>query len=289
MDKKNKSSPKREESLSLLKKNLEDREYEFADYEYPKATIILPTYNSSQLISITIESVIDQQYPDFELVVIDGGSLDRTVEIIKSLKNDRIKVFSIAGNKRYELINKGIAQAEGQYISILFPGDFYISRHALRHALGIAIQNELPDLIYSGSLLRDGKKEAKILYRPLTINYLKRGQQPTSLQSCWFKNDVFKEVGKFNTDLDMRGGYELLCRMALTSRFSISSTSRVLSDYDLRSVTWKMVLVHFFETGKIIFSFFGLFPLLHWVFIQKDIKRFFKLWLGRLRIAFLGR
>src|SRR5262249_23677584 len=146
--------------------------------------------NCSQSIAATIGSVLIQDYPSFELIIIDAESTDRTVEVIKRFRDDRILLYSVSDYQRYEMMNKGISLAQGEYINFLFPGDFYLSKFALKLMMTLALKQKKPDLIYCGTLLRDGKSEVKILCRHLDIPLLKRGQQPTSLQSCWFKTEA---------------------------------------------------------------------------------------------------
>jgi glycosyltransferase involved in cell wall biosynthesis len=279
----------KEKGFDRLLQQVEPNANFFSDYEYPKVSIVIPTFNCVQVIILTLESVLNQVYPDFEIIIIDGGSTDRTLEIIKGLRSDRIKIYSMAGTQRYEMLNKGIALSSGQYIGFLFPGDFYISRQTLKHMMTLVLEKHFPSLVFCGALIRDGKRELKILLRPLIIHYLKQGQQPTSLQSCWFKSEIFKELGKFNTSMEMRGGFDLFCRFVLSNRYKAEPTSRVLTDYDLRRVTWKMVATHFFETFRILFHYFGFFTVWKWLFLQKDFKRFFYLWLSSVKVAFLGR
>lgn len=261
----------------------------FNDYEYPKVSVVIPTYNCAQIISLTLESVLDQQYPDFELIIVDGGSQDRTLEVIKSFRDDRIRILSVSGYHRYEMLNRGITRAFGQYIAFLFPGDYYVWRHTLKLMMTKALEFSTPDLIYCGAILRDGKGELKNLYRPLTHELLRMGQQPTTLQSCFFKKDTFKKIGKFDTDLQMRGGFDLLCRFMQASNLRFGSVHRILTDYDLRIVNIKMVVTHFFESMRIVYKYFGFMAALQWLRHQKDASRLFNLWLSKVKVSFLGR
>ena len=261
----------------------------FSDYEFPPLSIILPTLNCAQSVTLTLESILSQDYPDFEVIIIEGGSEDRTLEIIKGFRDERIKIFSVSSHARYEMLNKGISQMSGQYVCFMFPGDFYIHHDTLRFMMSIALEHALPDLVYCGTLIRDGRNEVKILYRELNDKMLQRGNQPTSLQSCWFKKNVFKEIGKFNPDYTLRGGFDLLCRFVKTRSLRHASAYRVLTDYDLRQVSRRMVLRHFWETFLTVFKYYGLWSAVVWLFRQKDTSRFFKLWLRSFRVAFLGR
>lgn len=276
-------------SFDTLLSQLSLVEAKYHDYEFPKVSIIIPVYNCSQSITTTLESLLNQDYPDFEIVIVDGGSTDRTLEVIKSFKVDKVHIYSVSTQDRYEMLNKGISQSGGIYLNFLFPGDFYIYKETLKHMMAVALDHDRPSLVYCGTLLRDGKTEIKLLFRHLSLKLLRKGQQPTSLQSIWFKNETFRKIGKFNTSLGLRGGYEMLCRFSLHHGLRAVSTNRVFTDYDLRWVTRKLVVRHFWETMCTIYKYFGLLDTFRWFFYQKDMARFAKLWLRSVKMAFLGR
>jgi glycosyltransferase involved in cell wall biosynthesis len=265
------------------------QEKKYNDYEYPRISVIVPIYNCAEKISMTLDSILDQIYPDFEVIFVDAGSTDRSLEVIQNYRDDRIHLYSVSSYQRYEMLNRGISQATGEYINCLFPGDFYIYQHTLHHMMEIALDNHEPDLIFCGTFLRDGKTDPKILLRSFSINLLKKGQQPTSLQSCWFRTESIRELGKFDSSYNLRGGYELMCRFSQNSKFRNVFTKRVLTDYDLRLVTRTMVFQHFKETYRTIWNYFGIFYSIQWLFIQRDSSRLIRIWLRSIKMAFLGR
>lgn len=256
---------------------------------YPLVTIIIPIWNCSQLIPLTLESILDQDYPHFEIIAIDGGSTDRSLELLQSYGSKKIRLSSIDGYHVYKMINAGIELSEGEYINVLFPGDFYIHLHTLRDIMDLALEQRKPHLVYCGTLLRDGKSEVKFLFRELTLDLLYKGQQPTSLQGCWWKKKLFEKIGLFRTDFSLRGGFDLLCRFALHPNLNFASMRRALTDYDLRWVTSQMVIRHFYETMITVYRYFGFYQTVKWLYRQRDISRFIKLWIRRVRAAFFGR
>lgn len=260
---------------------------EMAHDSLPLISILIPTFNCSQSLAATIESIKEQNYPHFEIIAIDAGSSDRTIEILQSYGN--ITLSSVKNYNLYQMLNKGISLARGEYINCLFPGDFYIHRHTLLDIMQLAIYQGKPHLVYCGTLLRDGRSEVKFLFRQLNIDLLRKGQQPTSLQGCWFKKDTFNKIGYFRTDYQLRGAFDLLCRFCLDPNLHAASLHRALTDYDLRWVTSRMVIRHFWETLKAIYHYFGLMTAINWFFKQKDFKRFTRLGWRRIRMALLGK
>lgn len=97
-----------------------------------RITIITPSYNQGQFIGETIESVLGQDYPDLEYLVMDGGSTDNTVEILKKYEG-RLKWVSEKDRGQSDAINKGIRMATGEIIAYLNSDDLY-EKGALRKA-----------------------------------------------------------------------------------------------------------------------------------------------------------
>lgn len=254
--------------------------------QLPRVTVVVPTYNDAKKIAITLESIIFQEYPDFEVLVIDAASTDRTIEIVKSFQNEKIRLSSVSGYNRYEMLNKGIFLAKGTYINFVFPGDFYLTRKTMQTMMSFAVKKQKPLLVYSGCLLREAQKEVKIFLREFDLAHLKIGQQPTSLQSCWFRRGVFQEIGKFNTHYQLRGGFDLFCRFIQHENLTHAVLKNYLIDYDLRDATKEMIIRHFYETARIIFKHFGFFAALRWLFLQKDISRYFSYWVQSFKKSF---
>lgn len=90
-----------------------------------KVSVIIPAYNHERFIGAAIDSVLHQTYQDFELIVINDGSTDRTGEIIQSYKDERIIYRYQENQDAYNTINRGLSMVSGDYVAILNSDDVY--------------------------------------------------------------------------------------------------------------------------------------------------------------------
>lgn len=91
----------------------------------PLISVVIPTYNHEKYISESIQSVLDQTFKDFELIVVNDGSTDKTDEIIRSFNDHRIKYISQSNQGPSKASNTGILAAEGEYVCLLAGDDVY--------------------------------------------------------------------------------------------------------------------------------------------------------------------
>ena len=124
-----------------------------------KISVIMPVYNADDYIAQAIETVLSQTLEDFELICVDDGSTDKSVEIIKSFakKDDRIKLFEMSHVGVSTARNKGLLKSQGEYIIFLDADDFYEST-LLEKLYNTAKENNL-DIVATDFDLYDNKKD----------------------------------------------------------------------------------------------------------------------------------
>jgi glycosyltransferase involved in cell wall biosynthesis len=96
------------------------------DQTYPKISIVTPSYNQGQYIEETILSVLNQNYPNLEYIIIDGGSTDDTVEIIKKYEDQIYYWASEKDDGQSDAINKGLSMATGEILAWINSDDYYL-------------------------------------------------------------------------------------------------------------------------------------------------------------------
>lgn len=123
-------------------------------------SVIVPLYNKEKNIYDTINSVLEQTYKDFEIIVIDDGSTDNSSEIVKKMqkKDNRIKYYYIENSGVANARNQGIIKANGEYISFLDADDRWHPEFLSKMFNSINNGN----VCYAGSLKFDGKKYNKV-------------------------------------------------------------------------------------------------------------------------------
>jgi len=115
--------------------------------DFPFFSVILPTYNRADFINKAINSVIDQTYPDWELIIIDDGSTDQTKNIVEAFNDERIHYIYQINQERSAARNNGLKNAKGRYICFIDSDDYYLANH-LQQFYDKLVENEFKDGIY---------------------------------------------------------------------------------------------------------------------------------------------
>ena len=138
----------------------------------PFFSIILPTYNRASFLTRSIGSVMKQDFQDWELIVIDDGSTDHTKEVVNSFKDQRIKYFYQENSERSAARNRGVNQANSDWVCFLDSDDFLLPEHL--HVLATFIENQKPSpgLIATGLITQQGQITKKKAFLALQKNVL---------------------------------------------------------------------------------------------------------------------
>jgi glycosyltransferase involved in cell wall biosynthesis len=83
----------------------------------PVISVIIPVYNGEKTIEETVRSVLNQPFQDFEIIIINDGSKDDTLEVVSQISDSRVQVHSYANSGQGASRNRGLSQATGQYIA----------------------------------------------------------------------------------------------------------------------------------------------------------------------------
>lgn len=128
------------------------------NHHTPKFSIITVTYNAEAVLEDTIQSVISQTYRHVEYILIDGASKDGTLSIIDRYKDRITKIISEPDKGLYDAMNKGIAQATGDYLCFLNAGDSFHEDDTLQQIVHTITGNELPDVLYGETALVNSER-----------------------------------------------------------------------------------------------------------------------------------
>ena len=189
-----------------------------------KISIITPCFNSESTIEDTIQSVLNQDYPFVEYIIIDGKSTDNTLEIIEKYKINISKVVSEKDNGIYDAMNKGIKLATGEIIGILNSDDFYVDSKVLS-TVANTFSNSHCDATYSDLQYVSKNDTTKLIRNWISGDYkrskFKWGWMPPH-PTFFLKKELYLKNGVYNDELSLSADYELMLRMLC--KFKLSPT-----------------------------------------------------------------
>ena len=188
---------------------------------YPKISIIIPSYNQGQFLEEAISSVIAQQYPNLELFVVDGGSNDNSVDVIKKYEQHITWWVSEKDKGQSEAINKGFSRATGEIITWLCSDDLFTPGTLHKVADYFSKQGENVGLIYGGiTTFKNGvDKESNWGYSDKSLERYLAGMAFSQPGSFYRKKYLDKIGGSVNEQLHYGMDFDLFCRLALVCDF----------------------------------------------------------------------
>lgn len=180
-----------------------------------KISIITVTYNSAQTLEQTILSVLSQDYPNLEYIIVDGKSTDDTLTVIEKYKDKISRFISEKDDGLYHAINKGINLATGDIVGILHADDFYTKNDVLT-GISETFKMNTTDAVYADLYYVDKNNTDKIVRTwksgSFSPNKFLWGWMPPH-PTFFLKKDIYNKYGIFNTMLRSAADYEIMLRL----------------------------------------------------------------------------
>jgi len=223
-------------------------------------SVIIPTYNRAHLISIAIKSVLNQTYQDFEIIVVDDGSIDNTEEIVKDFTDFRIHYICHKYNQGVSATrNTGIRASRGEYIALLDSDDEWLPEKLSKQIK--VLQYESPEVgaVYSNLCYIDenGKNTNKLL-NPKKGGYIYEdllGRNCVGPPSTLLiRKECFNRVGLFDNLLNAQEDWDMWIRIAKYYRFVFikiplikyrKHSSQISKNLEVKTVTANRILVKY--------------------------------------------
>ncbi len=183
-----------------------------------KISIITASYNSVSTLADTMESVLSQSYTDWEYIIVDGGSTDSTVDLIRKYEpkfEGRLKWTSEPDHGIYDAMNKGIGRATGDVVGILNSDDYYTSIDVLS-VVASTLSNKDIDAVYGDiHFIHEGEPNKVVRYyssRHFSPFWLRFGFMPAH-PSFYARRSVYEKAGLYNTDYKIGSDFEMMVRL----------------------------------------------------------------------------
>lgn len=207
----------------------------------PLVSVVIPVYNGEKTIEKTIESVFNQTFTDFELIIINDGSQDGTLEVISKITDSRLQVFSYENSGVTVSRNRGIEKASGEFIAFLDADDLW-TPDKLQAQLQALQENPEAAVAYSwtdwideaGEFLRPGSHitaNGDVYRKLLLINFLDNGSNPL------IRKQALLEVGGFDELLPPAEDWDMWLRLAAKYHFVGVPSPQVLYRFSTSSAS----------------------------------------------------
>ena len=197
----------------------------------PKISIITPSFNQGQYIEETILSILNQNYPNIEYIIIDGGSTDNTIEVLKKYDKNITYWISERDNGQSEALNKGLKKATGEIIYWLNSDDLLLP-DAFNKVVQYFESNKDIDFVNGYMLVID--KNSNILFSLFILKqrrfYARRGIYYVTQPSMFFRRKIFDTIGLLKEDFHAQMDKELLIRI-FESNFKIGELKKIIAAF----------------------------------------------------------
>ncbi|HIH71987.1 MAG: Glycosyl transferase family protein [Thermococcales archaeon 44_46] len=216
----------------------------------PRVSVIIPTYNSGNTLERTLQSLLNQTYKNIEIIIVDKGSQDNTIEIAKKYANkyDNVKVYSIPASERTEQFNYGVSKSSGDYIYYV-GSDFILEPTVIEEAVkkcenegydAICIHNTSDPTISFWAKVRKLERDCYV-------------DDDLNVAARFFKKSVYLAVGGYDPNLVAAEEYDLHNRL-LKAGYRIGRiTSKEIHIGEPRTL-WEIIKKHYYY-GKTLPKF----------------------------------
>lgn len=166
---------------------------------YPKISIVTPSFNQAQYLEKTILSIVNQDYPNLEYIIIDGGSTDESVDIIKKYEKYLTYWISEPDNGQSNAINKGFKIAKGDILAYLNSDDIYLP-NTFKIVSEYFTKYSNSNIVYGHAIIINelDKQIGNCLALPFKLNEHLNGVFSIPQQSAFWKKEVYERIGGFN-------------------------------------------------------------------------------------------
>jgi len=201
-----------------------------------RVSIITPCLNSEKTIRQTIESVLNQTYKNIEYIIVDGGSTDHTINIIKEyipLFHGRLKYISEKDSGIYDAMNKGIRMSKGKLIGIINSDDFY-EVTAVEKAVE-CFDCEKEQIIYGYLRVLDLKGRTSLL----KVHHEELKDKMIPHPTCFVARKVYKKYGLFTKKLKIASDYEFMLRVKKNRTVEFIQIPEILANFRAGGISFK--------------------------------------------------
>lgn len=181
----------------------------------PTVSVLLPVRNDAEYLGLSVESLLNQTYPDFELIILDAASTDNTQELLESYEDPRIRIEHVSGDASlYDTLNYGLRVSRGRFVArqeadgLSAPTRFEQQVRYLTQIPAVVAVGTAAHLITPGG----ARRETLQLKPRVTINALRR-QNELIHGTVMVRRTALSAIGGYDTRFKIRGGYDLWVRL----------------------------------------------------------------------------